>query len=215
MNMYNYNKMRRPPADTLKTIQGGRLRGMTDIKPQWRYEILTEVYGPCGTGWKFAIEKLWNEPGSEGQIFAFASILLYVKENGEWSDGIPGVGGSMLVEKEKNGLHSTDEGYKAAITDALSTASKMLGVAADIYAGKWDGSKYKESPKEKEVEKMVKSVDLLAGYTDEIDKLNSADEIQTYTNNVYVQAKKELSQGDYDKFIKYSNDAVNAWGAGK
>ena len=33
----------------------------------------------------------------------------------------------------------------AAVTDAFSTALKMLGVAADIYAGRWDGSKYKES----------------------------------------------------------------------
>ena len=32
-----------------------------------------------------------------------------------------------------------------AVTDAFSTALKMLGVAADIYAGRWDGSKYKES----------------------------------------------------------------------
>ena len=31
-----------------------------------------------------------------------------------------------------------------AITHALSTAMKMLGMAADIYAGMWDGSKYKQ-----------------------------------------------------------------------
>jgi uncharacterized protein YajQ (UPF0234 family) len=29
-----------------------------------------------------------------------------------------------------------------AVTDAISVAMKMLGVAADIYAGKFDGSKY-------------------------------------------------------------------------
>ena len=33
-----------------------------------------------------------------------------------------------------------------AVTDAFSTALKMLGVAADIYAGAWDGSKYHETP---------------------------------------------------------------------
>jgi hypothetical protein len=42
-------------------------------------------------------------------------------------------------------MHSNDEGYKMAITDALSVAMKSLGVAADIYMGLWDGSKYKQT----------------------------------------------------------------------
>jgi hypothetical protein len=37
-----------------------------------------------------------------------------------------------------------------ALTDALSVAFKALGVAADIYAGQWDGKTYKED-KNKEV----------------------------------------------------------------
>ena len=56
------------------------------------------------------------------------------------------------MAKESKGLYSSDEGYKMAVTDALSVAMKSLGVAADIYAGKWDGSKYadaKEAPQEK------------------------------------------------------------------
>jgi hypothetical protein len=57
----------------------------------------------------------------------------------------------MLVEIEKEGkpeerLHTSDEGYKMAVTDALGTALKMLGVGADVYAGRWDGSKYKDEP---------------------------------------------------------------------
>ena len=35
-----------------------------------------------------------------------------------------------------------------AVTDAFSTSLKMIGVAADIYAGRWDGSKYKDEPAE-------------------------------------------------------------------
>jgi len=153
MNMEAYNKMRQPPKSALKEIKGGRLKGMTDINPQWRYEILTEVYGPCGIGWKFTINRLWTEPVSQGQVFAFAEISLYIydKESKKWSDAIPGIGGSSMITLEKSGLYSSDECFKMAVTDALSTASKMLGVAADIYAGKWDGSKYKETEK-KEIE---------------------------------------------------------------
>ena len=121
---------------------GGRLKGKTDINPQWRYEVMTEVYGPCGTGWKFSVDRLWTEPGVNGVVFVFAQISLQVKEGVDWSAPIPGIGGNQLVEKEKEGLHNNDEAYKMAITDALSTATKMLGVAADIYAGLWGGSKY-------------------------------------------------------------------------
>lgn len=145
-NLTNWEKLARPPETALKAIKGGRLSGMTDISPMWRYKALTEVYGACGEGWKFSIEKLWTEAGTDGQIMAFAQISLFVKHGNapsEWSDPIPGVGGSMLIAKESKGLHTSDEAFKMAITDALSTAAKMLGVGADIYMGLWDGSKYK------------------------------------------------------------------------
>ena len=63
---------------------------------------------------------------------------------------IPGIGGSMFVASEKAGLRTNDECYKMAVTDALSVAMKMLGVGADIYMGRYDGSKYAE-------EKMLKA----------------------------------------------------------
>jgi hypothetical protein len=153
-NMKIWDAVKQPPASALKEIKGGRLAGMTDIKPQWRYQAMTEQFGPCGIGWKFTIERLWTEAGSEDQIVAFANVNLHVKDNGVgklvgglWSDPIPGNGGSMLVAKESKGPHTSDEAYKMAITDALSTAMKLLGVAADVYMGNWDGSKFKEDVK--------------------------------------------------------------------
>jgi hypothetical protein len=143
--MRYWDKLKQPPSWAIKRITGGRLKGKSDINPQWRYQVMTELFGPCGVGWKYTINRVWSEPGSADQIFAFAEISLYIKEGDNWSEPIPGIGGSMLVEKEKEGLHSSDEGYKMAVTDALSVALKMLGVAADIYAGKWDGSKYRDA----------------------------------------------------------------------
>ena len=150
-NMKVWNALKTPPASALKKIGGGRLKGMTDINPQWRYQIMTEQFGMCGEGWKYDIVRTWSENGSDGQIFAFAEIKLYTRLTTEdmWSDSIPGVGGSMLVEKESKGLHSSDEGYKMAITDALSVAMKMIGVAADVYMGLSD-SKYKDKPTTKD-----------------------------------------------------------------
>ena len=142
-NLEIYNKLAEPPASALKQIGGGRLKGMTDINPQWRYKAITDVFGQCGIGWKYTIDKLWLESVNDGQVCAFASISLYVLKSGiAWSDPIPGTGGSMFIAKERDGLHASDEAYKMAITDALSVAMKMLGVGGSIYEGRWDGSKY-------------------------------------------------------------------------
>jgi hypothetical protein len=128
----------------LKTINAGRLRGKSDVNPQARYAMMTETFGPCGIGWKYTIDRLWTEPGTNGVVFAFALVSVYVKADGAWSDAIPGVGGHQLIEQETKGLHDNDEAFKMATTDALGTAMKMLGVAAEVYLGNWDGSKYVE-----------------------------------------------------------------------
>lgn len=148
--METWLKFSKPPVSALKPIQAGRLKGKSDINPQWRYQAMTEVFGMCGIGWKYEIVRLWTEPASHEQVFAFAEIKLYVKrdERDEWSAAIPAIGGSMLVQKEREGLHSNDEAFKMAVTDALGTAMKMLGVAAEVYLGNWDGSKYKETAQE-------------------------------------------------------------------
>ena len=141
-----YKSLSRPPARALKTINDGRLKGKSDINPQWRYEVMTEKFGLIGFGWKYEVQRLWTEPGAQGEVIAFAQIAVFVKVGDEWSEPIIGVGGSKLIASEHSGLHTNDEGYKMAVTDAFSTSLKMLGVAADIYAGLWDGSKYIDQP---------------------------------------------------------------------
>jgi len=141
-NVKIWDAVKQPPANALKQIKGGRLKGMTDISPQWRMQVLTEQFGICGIGWKYIIKRLWREDMSDGQVSANAEIELYIKQDNNWSEPIPGVGGSMLIVNETSGVHSSDEAYKMAITDAISVAAKALGIGADVYMGRWDGSKY-------------------------------------------------------------------------
>ena len=141
-NLRLYEKFRAVPDIAKKPISAGRLKGMTDISPMWRIKSLTEEFGPCGFGWKYTIDKQWADCGADGVVMVFCNISLYIKRDGEWSDGIPGTGGASLVAKEKNGLYSSDEAYKMALTDALSVACKALGMGADVY---WDkDSKYNQ-----------------------------------------------------------------------
>lgn len=143
-----YKSLSQPPKSALRQIQAGDLKGKTDINPQWRYEAMTSRFGLVGLGWKYEIQKLWTEPGANGETLAFAQVAVFIRDpdTKEWSDAIVGIGGSKLINKFSNGPKSNDEGYKMAVTDAFSTSLKMIGVAADIYAGRWDGSKYNENP---------------------------------------------------------------------
>ena len=140
-NMDIWGKVENTPKEAQKEIGAGRLKGFTDINPMWRFKCLTELFGPCGIGWKYEITDKHIVPGANGEAKAFVDILLYYKWNGEWSEGVPGTGGSSLVSAEKSGLYTNDECYKMALSDAIGTACKALGMSADIYFSK-DRSKY-------------------------------------------------------------------------
>lgn len=139
-----YNALCNPPKEALRTIQAGRLKGKTDINPMWRIKALTERFGPCGLGWKYEITRQWLEAGPTGEVSTFCNILLYYRQDGEWSAGIPGTGGSAFVANEKSGPYQSDECYKMALTDALSVAAKAIGAAGNVYwaedPGKYRGS---------------------------------------------------------------------------
>ena len=120
---------------------------------------MTETFGPCGIGWAYEIVRTWLEPAIDGQVMAFTEIRMRVKVDGEWSLPVPGIGGSTFIAKESAGLHASDECFKMATTDALSVAMKAMGVAADIYAGLWDGSKYRTADTPKDDSKKLSSAD--------------------------------------------------------
>ena len=148
-NLAIYNKVRHVPDEAKKRITGGRLNGMTDINPMWRIKAMTELFGPCGTGWKYVITRREMVPDGSGQMAVFVDVELSYRLGDEWSAPIPGTGGSLFIAKEKGGLYTSDECYKMALTDALSVACKALGVGADVY---WEKGATKYSAQGKPAE---------------------------------------------------------------
>ena len=51
-NLELYKAFRSVPENAQRAITGGRLKGKTEINPMGRIKALTEVFGPCGIGWK-------------------------------------------------------------------------------------------------------------------------------------------------------------------
>ena len=142
-NLELYNGWREVPQNAQKTITGGNLNGKTDINPMWRIRVLTDKFGPVGFGWYTKITEHWSDTETIGgnlERVAWVRLELYIKQGGEWSAPIEGVGGSKYAGKGR-GSELNDEAFKMAETDALSVACKKLGIGADIY---WaaDNTKY-------------------------------------------------------------------------
>ena len=141
-NLSIWNAVKQPPQNFLKPINFGKLKGKSDINPQWRLMAMTQAFGVVGHGWTYRIVRTWSEQAPDGSVMCFAEVAVKTKLDGEWGQEFSGIGGSNTIEKNKNGLVANDDGYKMAVTDALSVAFKAVGVAADIYLGNFDGSKY-------------------------------------------------------------------------
>lgn len=226
-NLEIYDKVREVPKNAQKNITAGRLKGMTDINPQWRIEKLTEVFGPVGIGW-FAKEiKREFVDGANEEKMCFVDIELFIKVDGEWSKPIYGTGGSTFVAKESKGLYTSDEVVKMAYTDAISVACKQLGFGADIYWNKSD-SKYMQKtnnnaqPVTKKVDKPVEKIT-----EEQIKKIHTLfskiekTETQVFKNfanekakeNVYNQFKikssKELTKANAIKMIELLESKIS------
>ena len=146
-NLKIWEQVKSVDKEYLDTIKGGRLNGKSSIKPIWRIQKLTEIFGTVGIGWYYNITDKRFEKGANDEVSVFVDIELFVKQDNEWSKPINGTGGSTYVAKEKNGLYTSDEAIKMATTDAIGVACKNLGFAADMYSGGATGDDDKYSIK--------------------------------------------------------------------
>lgn len=141
MNTQFWNQLQTTDPRITKNFQkSGGFKG-TDINPTWRMKRMTEVFGPCGKGWGWNLERTWSEQIGD-KTFMFAAVDLW------WTDGIPTEYGDLpryCTGAQIGGTEAgraPDEAYKMAITDALGKCMVALGLASDIYMGLWDDSKY-------------------------------------------------------------------------
>ena len=144
-----------PPQDALKPIEAGRLKGKSDINPQWRIQALTEQYGICGVGWAYEIkEKEYVDVPATGEKMVFITVHLFIRDwnypdEYKWIGNAIGIGGDFVVKREKEGLHANDEGLAMALTDAIGKAAKVFGIANNVYRGKFETKYEKQSERAK------------------------------------------------------------------
>lgn len=229
-NLIFWDLLREPPVWAKNTISEGKLAGFTEINPQWRMEAMTEVFGPCGYGWKYDIVKYWTHEVSReirmetnGKVYhkqvvdvmAFMQINIHVNisnlDGSEkfWSDHIPGFGGAKLID-HSYGSPGDDDAYKKALTDALGSAMRSLGVGANVYSGE-GFSKYKtkqsERVKYENLPEFIKMLFETVADTDDIDsrvKICNVmdwnhDKLIAYLENKLEEKNKKRSEKEKQK----------------
>ncbi len=136
------------------TKVGGTGADLTDIDPAYLIEVVTEVFGPVGIGWRYgwpddALDLHPAEIGKQGKMGWQAVItrfdlrlLILNGDSQRWSEPIPSVGGSLNTKPE--------DALKGAITRALGIGFSRLCWQIDVYKGlvSHDGSK-KNGPEAK------------------------------------------------------------------
>jgi hypothetical protein len=190
-NLQLYNAVKSVPQDAIKPITGGRLKGMSDINPMWRIKTLTEQFGPCGIGWKYVIKDKRLEMGANGEVAAFLDIDLFHRYNGEWSEAIPGTGGSSFIKKETTGLYVNDECFKMALTDAISVSCKALGIGADVWWNS-DNTKYVDEDKQDQSHKPS------------LNENNGSESLQSAMND--AETNKKATKKHIDALVEKARD---------
>lgn len=133
----------------VKDITGKDYRGAS-LNPYWVVRRLTETFGPAGIGWGFRIDSERYERFGETESLHIARVTLwYVYPN---ADGEPRRGEVSQIGQTRGsymtsaGKFKVDEDApKKSVTDAFTKCASYLGMAGDIFSGRWDDSRYQQS----------------------------------------------------------------------
>ncbi|AWJ88889.1 hypothetical protein Sp245p_03345 [Azospirillum baldaniorum] len=154
-NLTIWKKLERTDPKATKPFQkSGGFKG-TQIDPTYRLQLMTEVFGPVGQGWgyveddlkishdmAFSKVRVWYVPaGADAAVWPEGWRETY-PANARWTG--PQWGGTEMMPERGGKPKPTDECLKMSITDALGKCLLQLGLAADIYMGQFDDSKYRE-----------------------------------------------------------------------
>jgi hypothetical protein len=128
------------PQHTKQFQRAGGFKG-TALKPMWTIMRMTQEFGPCGSGWGM-YEPTFQVVPTANEILVFCTVGLWYRMGNDIKNAVYGVGGDKVLMVQSSGPRSNDEAFKAAYTDAMSNAMKMIGMGADIHMGFFDDQKY-------------------------------------------------------------------------
>lgn len=124
-----------------KAITGKAYKG-TSPNPQYVIRCLTEIFGPVGQGFGWEVVREDFTPlGSE--VLHWCRISFWHTDRANTFDSY---GQTKAMYPTSSGKIMVDEDApKKSLTDAIIKAASHIGIAANIFLGRWDDSKYVEA----------------------------------------------------------------------
>lgn len=119
----------------------GKDYGGTSPNPQYVIRCLTEMFGPVGKGFGWSVLAEAFEPLGDTHLHWCRIRFWWRDEQGEHS--VEEYGQTKAAYVTSKGSHRVDEDApKKSLTDAIIKGASHLGVAANIFLGRWDDQKY-------------------------------------------------------------------------
>ena len=112
------------------------------VTPYHQVQVATEAWGPCGVGWGYESSYEIVLSPSTSEVLFVATVVLWYRDSecpiGEVAR-IPATACTKLVQNPRSGDPKVDtDAPKKAITDALTKAFSLTGMAGDVFSGKFD-----------------------------------------------------------------------------
>lgn len=121
-----------------KSITGKPYKG-TSPNPHYVIKCLTEMFGPVGVGFGWDVEAEGFQPMGE-ELLHWCRIRFWHSDPD--TRGFSAYGQTKAVMKTRNGFMSDEDAPKKSLTDAITKAAAQIGIASNIFLGRWDDNKY-------------------------------------------------------------------------
>lgn len=190
----------------VKPITGKQYKGNSP-KPYWIVQRLTEEFGPCGQGWGYSILNERMERLTDTDVLHVAVVRLWYELEGKRGE-VEQIGQTKAVYKTSGGSLLVDEDApKKSVTDALVKCASYIGVAADIFSGMWDDSKYVEWARQQYEEPTPESefADLLVQLHEEGNTMEAVRQWYDERNRRGVLSTNEAIERVWSQLREYSS----------
>lgn len=120
-----------------KPITGKQYKG-TSPNPQYVIRCLTEMFGPVGQGFGWDVVAEDFIPLGD-EVLHWCRIRFWHTDR---ENAFDAYGQTKALMKTRNGMMMDEDAPKKSLTDAIIKASSQIGIAANIFLGRWDDQKH-------------------------------------------------------------------------
>jgi hypothetical protein len=196
-NMQLWNSVAKTDPRQVKEITGKQYKGNSP-KPYYIVRRLTETFGPCGIGWGSTILSERMEPLGKS-VLHIAVVRFWYVLDGKRGE-VEQIGQTLACYEKADGSKTIvdEDAPKKSVTDALVKCASYLGFGGDIFAGRWDDSKYVAELRREFAEKPADNV-----------KQHPATNVKAVADRLAALPDDEYA-AEWDKLDTKTQDAVAA-----